>query len=107
MALGIFVILVVSCSRAEPTPTTREVCEERGGIWGKFGLLEIDQCNLLASDAGKACSDHSDCESVCVSEDSVAPESVESGVCFGRTIVLGTCLNYVEAGIAQGILCVD
>ena len=74
---------------------------------GKFGLLEIDQCDLLASDAGEACSDHSDCESVCESKDSVASESAASGVCFGRTVVLGTCLNYVEGGIAQGILCVD
>ena len=104
VAIGVF---FVSCSRTEPIPNPRVVCEESGGIWGRFGLLEIDQCDLAASDAGEACSGHSDCESACVTEDSVAPHTETSGVCFGRTIVLGTCLNYVDGGTAQGGICVD
>ena len=101
------VVLVVSCLRTEPVPSARVDCEERGGNWGRFGLLELDQCDLPTPDAGKACSSHDDCESACVTDDSVVPHTATSGVCFGRTITLGTCLNHVDGGTAQGILCVD
>lgn len=82
-------------------------CESQGGNWGRFGLLQKEQCNLPTSDAGKECFDHSACKSVCVADDSVLAGDKVTGKCYGWTITLGTCLNYVKDGKAQGIICED
>ncbi len=47
----------------------RRACEDKKGIWGRQdGRGRVHGCNLPTSDAGKSCSDSSECESACVSE---------------------------------------
>ena len=82
-------------------------CEEVGGIWGRYGLMEVDQCNLPTSDVNKTCTDSAECEGVCFTEESAPKGSAVSGICYGWTITLGTCLNLVKNGIAQGQICED
>ena len=82
-------------------------CKKQGGIWGKFGLMEIHQCNLPANDANKICIDSSQCEGVCFVDAPTAKGAHTKGRCYARTITLGTCLNLVKNGIAQGQVCED
>ena len=88
-------------------PKNQEECTARGGRWGRFGLREIDQCDMPSSDAGKCCTDSSECQSSCVTKDNVQSGKRAVGKCFERTLTLGTCLNYVEKGKAKGVICED
>lgn len=82
-------------------------CEAQGGRWGRFGLMEKEQCNRPTADAGKKCSDHDECESNCVTDDSVPADTEVTGKCFEWTVTLGRCLNGVKDGKAQGVICAD
>lgn len=85
---------------------TESTCIEQGGRWGTFGLLVIPECDLATDDAGKACQDWRDCESVCISD--IREEGKKTmGKCFDKTITRGTCMNYVEYGVTTGVICVD
>lgn len=88
-------------------PTDQTSCEAQGGRWGRFGLMEKEQCNRPTTDAGKECSDHSECESDCVTEDAVPAGTEVTGKCFEWTVTLGRCLNGVKDGKAQGVICAD
>lgn len=89
------------------SPQDQASCEAQGGRWGRFGLMEKEQCDRPTTDAGKECSDHSECESACVTEDAVPSGTEVIGKCFGWTVTLGTCMNIVKDGKAQGRICVD
>lgn len=100
-------LAAVSLAGLADPPRSKQACEAAGGIWGRFGLMTVDQCDMPTSDAGKPCSGHAECESSCVADDSVKAGSHTRGICYHRSIVLGTCLNGVKDGIAQGVVCVD
>ena len=86
-----------------PKPDNEADCNEANGQWGRFGLYQIEECNVPTPDVGRICTDSFECISACVSE---LPTG-DSGTCYGWTIVRGTCLNYVEDGKVNGTLCVD
>lgn len=69
--------------------------------------MGIDQCNLPAADSGKKCSNHSECESNCVTENFVQAGTEVAGKCFEWTVTLGRCFNGVRDGKARGVICVD
>lgn len=90
---------------AQTTPTTQKDCETRGGKWIQFDSIAV--CDLPTKDLGKHCSDKSDCQSACVASEDVPADAKTQGTCYGRTSTLGTCLNLVVAGAAQGTVCED
>jgi len=92
---------------ANSPKSSQIICEEVGGTWGRYGLMEVDQCNLPTSDANKICTDSAECEGVCFTEEPAPKGSTVSGICYGWTITLGTCLNLVKNGISQGQICED
>lgn len=47
-------------------PVDKVFCEARGGKWEQRGFVGVLKCNLPTSDAGKECTDSSQCESVCI-----------------------------------------
>jgi len=81
-------------------------CEKNGGVWTK-GIAGGPLCVMPASDAGKICSNQSDCQGDCVvdlskeQEQQVAKQGfIEiKGKCSDKNIVLG-CGYYVEQGKA-------
>ena len=77
-------------------------CAAAGGIWARFGLYEVSECNMPTPDAGRACLHSTECVSACVFE---IPDA--GATCYGFTILRGTCLSYVENGKAAPPLCVD
>lgn len=100
-------MIVVLCSPvcAEDAPTNKQECDAIGGQWEQFGTITV--CNRPTKDAGKACTDGRDCESACVTDEAQAANSKISGKCYSRTSTVGTCLNYVVDGVAQGTECED
>ncbi|MEK7518197.1 MAG: hypothetical protein AAB583_06670, partial [Patescibacteria group bacterium] len=88
-------------------PTNKISCEAKEGVWDRFGLVQEWRCNLPTSDAGQQCSNSSQCESICVVDGTLPPGTETKGKCYAWTETLGTCLNHVNKGKAQGTLCVD
>ncbi len=41
-------------------------CSSCSGVWGRWGMLGREGCNCRTRDAGSACEDGADCESLCV-----------------------------------------
>lgn len=104
---GVLIFVWAEIVFAGSAPRDQVSCEELGGAWGRFGLMEIDQCNLPTNDANKVCNDTSECESVCFTVEPIAKGAKANGRCYSKTITLGTCLNLVHDGIAQGQVCED
>ena len=88
-------------------PRDKESCESLGGKWGRYGLAKMEECSFNAWDAGKPCTKHAECSSVCYTEEKVKEGASVTGKCFARTITRGYCLNYVEEGKATGVICKD
>jgi len=96
-------------------PKDKATCEAQGGKWGRIGPSPRESCNLPTSDAGKVCSDSSECEGGCVANLSRADQDritrdkavIETqGKCTPWRIVVG-CMALVTDGKVRGILCVD
>jgi len=77
---------------------TKESCLEKGGSWERRFIGYI--CNFPTTDAGKSCTDRSQCEGQCMSDDLKVP-----GTCSDYQYVYG-CIAVVENGEAVA-LCID
>jgi hypothetical protein len=99
-------LLTAPCSVAA-AQSTRAECEAAGGTWGRFGLRQRELCDLPAPDAGKACTDSKDCASACIAPDAAPVASSSQGQCYGRMLLLGTCLKQVRGGVVMAPLCAD
>jgi hypothetical protein len=107
----------VSCgnSGSIPYPADKESCESAGGHWGPVGLSPAEVCIMPTTDAGKECSDSSECQSACVADLSAEEYNTlvkdritihTTGRCTSSTASVG-CMAYVEDGVVLGIHCVD
>jgi len=105
-AVGGLIVLAAGCSVAA-AQSTRAECEAAGGKWGRFGLRPRELCDLPAPDAGKACTDSKDCASACIAPDTAPVGSTAEGKCYGRMLLLGTCLKQVRGGVVAPPLCAD
>ncbi len=81
-------------------PDNEQDCLAQGGVWGPQGMLQRDMCDLPAADAGKACTDSSQCQGLCMASDSPAV-----GACSPRVLNFG-CFEVMADGEALG-LCID
>ncbi len=104
---GVLIFVWSGIILAGGTPRDQGSCERLGGTWGRFGLMEIDQCNMPTTDANKVCNDSSECEGVCFTDTHARKGTETNGQCYSKTITLGTCLNLVHDGVAQGQVCED
>ena len=87
----------------QPTPTPAitaegQDCIKKGGEWKTFGLRTKEECDLPTSDAGKTCTDSSQCESGCFTDHLGAT----SGKCGENTVIVGCGLIFVENGKTSG-----
>jgi hypothetical protein len=83
-------------------------CLAKGGKYTKEGRLQAYRCVQQFSDAGKSCSDSSECQGSCTSSDTSieAGKSNVTGICAANDSPFG-CHQTIEGGIAKGFLCVD
>jgi hypothetical protein len=93
MRIGILISLfmIAACRPSAPprnatatravrsTPQTPEECKACRGEWGRHGLAQVASCLCRTTDAGKRCTRRSDCQGLCVAEESMEREIVEKG----------------------------
>jgi hypothetical protein len=102
-------------SNAIATPKDQASCQALGGRWGAIGIFPAKVCNLPTKDAGKVCSDSSECDGDCIAELSKAQLEQAmrfratfhtNGKCTAWKMVLG-CKPVVRNGTVKGLLCRD
>ncbi len=76
--LSLFLVSITGCSTA---PLTESACSAKGGKMVAYTMLK-QTCQWPATDAGKSCSDNSECQGICELSDSAytaparAPDSL-------------------------------
>lgn len=107
LVLGGLALPLSAAGQPAGRPATPADCRAHGGSWKKVGLAGTEECDLPARDAGRACSDDSECEAACITNDKTPAGSPATGHCFPRTTLTGQCLNRVRGGKALGLACAD
>ncbi|PWQ96069.1 hypothetical protein [Leucothrix pacifica] len=86
---------------------TEPACIAKGGEWRRMGRIQQLSCVLPTSDAGKACTDSSQCEVSClVSKPGVEAGTATVGQCNSSTDIFGCNMRVID-GKADGMLCID
>lgn len=80
---------------------TKEECLSKGGVWQKWGLAQLEYCQIPAKDAGKLCTHKPQCIYGCISETGAVP-----GRCATYKNTFG-CFSVVNNGKVEEALCVD
>ena len=91
-----------------PSEKLAKECLAKGGTYSKQGRLQAYRCVMQFSDAGKSCSDSSECQGSCVNSDKAieAGTSNVKGTCAATDSPFG-CRQTIEGGVAKGFLCID
>lgn len=79
-------------------------CAMRNGVWSGVEGAEVALCQARVTDGGKACTDHSQCQGFCVTEESAEYGSRAAGVCT-RDYYHSDCVQGVSRGRAEAIVC--
>lgn len=82
-------------------------CTQRGGEMTPVGRAQTLQCILTFADAGKPCTDGSQCQGDCLSE---VRDQTETGQVQGQCAPTSNrfgCRTKIENGVAQPTLCID
>lgn len=95
-----------SKAKKAPAASTPEQCAAAGGTWRKVGMLRTEVCDIPTKDAGKACRDSAECESVCVASEGPTSGAV-TGQCYRSYLTTGTCLALVHKGKVESAQCAD
>jgi hypothetical protein len=86
---------------------TLENCARLGGYVQRVGLLGNEACVVAYKDAGKACTDGSQCEGDCWGEARpYKPDEPAVGKCQPTNMPFG-CNSRINNGVASPVLCVD
>ncbi|MFK0300225.1 hypothetical protein ACIQTU_13510 [Brevundimonas sp. NPDC090276] len=95
----------------EPPPTmsiSSSSCTARGGEMRQVGRAQTWQCVVKYADAGKRCTDASQCEGDCeiAGNSGITPGAVAVGQCQVDSNRFG-CRTTVKDGKAEATLCID
>ncbi|RAN81692.1 hypothetical protein B5P43_08110 [Bacillus sp. SRB_336] len=85
----------------------QEQCKSGGGIVREVGMYGTPACVKPFQDAGKACSDKSECRGLCKASERSTVGSRSTGTCQRDTHDLYGCYNKIERGVVVEGLCVD
>lgn len=81
---------------------TKQECLRKGGMWQKWGLAQLEYCQIPAPDGGQPCNDASECSvGSCISFSRELP-----GECQTYKNTFG-CFSEVKNGEVALALCVD
>jgi hypothetical protein len=86
----------------KPVSNNQKDCEAAGGKWERIGDSGQLRCNSATSDAGKACSDRSDCESFCWAGEGPEAYQKTSGTCYPWKY-FKSCISSVNNGRTTAI----
>ena len=104
-------VLLAGCApTAQPAAPTAETlasaCSAKGGTIQPVGKAQIPTCVTPYADAGKACTDKSQCQGQCVLADNLETQGEVTGACQKTDRQFG-CYARVINGKATGAICVD
>ncbi len=83
-------------------------CQKQGGSLQKQGMAQCYMCTIEYADAGKACSDGSECQGACLNYNDFIPagKTNQQGQCAKTNSPFG-CYQVIEKGVAKHAMCVD
>lgn len=81
-------------------------CTTAGGEWKKVGLAGNLACVLKTKDAGKSCTDSSQCEERCLAGIDQTDTTKVVGQCQATNQPFG-CFAEIKDGVAEPALCID
>ncbi len=82
-------------------------CQKQGGSLQKQGMAQCYTCTIEYADAGKVCSDASDCQGACLNYNKVVSAGMTTkGQCAKTNSSFG-CYQVIEKGVAKHAMCVD
>jgi len=104
---SLFTSLIQKPEKIE-TPTTQELCLEKGGEWRKPGPWPKETCMMPYKDKGKTCISGFQCSSgQCVSSLNLRrPSIVGVGTCASYQILFG-CIQLLHFGFTDTGVCLD
>jgi len=91
---------------APSAQTLAAECAAKGGSVQPVGKAQIPTCVVPYADAGKACTDKSQCEGACILEGNLEPANDVTGQCQKTNRQFG-CYAKVVNGKSTGAICVD
>jgi putative hemolysin len=94
---------------AQPAPSANALasaCAAKGGSIRPVGKAQIPVCVTPYADAGKACTDKSQCQGACVLEGNLEAQGPVTGACQKTDRQFG-CYAKVVDGKATATICVD
>ena len=104
-------LLSAACApSAEPAAPSAETlaaaCAAKGGAIQPVGKAQVPTCVIPYADAGKACTDKSQCQGACVLEGNLETQGEVTGACQKTNRQFG-CYAKVVKGKATTAICVD
>jgi hypothetical protein len=81
-------------------------CAKAGGEVRPVCMMQKPMCVVTFADAGKTCTDSTECSGRCLAQGSVQMMQPAKGLCAPTNDPCG-CFQTVEKGIAQPTLCAD
>ncbi|CCF69586.1 hypothetical protein CAI18_22780 [Xanthomonas citri pv. punicae] len=81
-------------------------CTAKGGQLRPVGRMQIPRCIVPYADAGKTCTDDSDCSGDCLATSIVPTGAAATGTCQRDSDRFG-CRQTVVGGKGQAALCID
>ena len=95
-------------SRAEAlAKIEQDKCLTEGGFLGGVDAVGRPTCLKPFADAGKVCSDKSQCQGFCRAPDGAAVGSRSTGTCQSYTHFYYGCYNEIRKGTVVGGMCFD
>lgn len=99
--------VTITVTGTSVTPNDKQSCENIGGKWGSVGDVSPNTppyCNMPTNDAGKSCTDSSQCQSFCQAPTGTKRGTPATGACYGWE--KKDCAFSVEDGMAsEHIVC--
>ncbi|MCD9097102.1 hypothetical protein [Luteimonas fraxinea] len=85
----------------------QEQCKAEGGVVRGVGMFGTPACVKPFQDAGKVCSDKSECRGLCMAPESSIVGSRSTGACQKDTHDIYGCYNNIESGAVVAGICLD
>ncbi|KAF0174648.1 MAG: putative secreted protein [Alphaproteobacteria bacterium] len=98
-----------AASRPSDSPDIAN-CAARGGVVDTVGRMQRQVCRVPYADAGKTCSNKSDCTARCILDNEEGGEVPAKGKVTGQCQHYETqfgCFSEVDGGLVTSTICVD
>ena len=95
---------VIAQYPAALSETQRTDCIARGG-YIDLVTFNTEGCVIRTKDAGKSCSDSSECDGACLAPLALAEGTPAIGTCASEAGMFFGCTNIVTKGLASGEIC--